>query len=829
MASSQKLYDALDGLGTVVGEPLPVTLSPELIGLLSEQLYRSPSKAIEELVVNGFDAEADECRVFVPKSGSDVSFVVVYDDGRGMSYEGLADLWKVGRAKERDETVFQRKLRKQIGKFGIGKLATHAVAHRVTYITKTDSQHLAVKVDYRDFTAEQTTNTTSISLPVRNVGDFEQLWNEESFQAAAEAVELEKSQLEERPSWTMVILDDLKAKARLLSNRRLRSVLSTAMPLSTGFTLYLNGDEVPSSKEEYETIVHFDIADLPPDRLEALKNTTKMEWKSEKGALVAPTFPEGIRGSARVTKASLRGKSTDLMRSEGFFVYVRERLVNLEDARFGLHTLSHATWNRFRAEIQADDLDAILTANRESLEDVDLYEHAQAVLLETFNEARRRYEETLDTKTPLDKREDTRNWVAERLVEQPTADALTSYGADLKGAEPDESWMYLTITPDTDVKSLTSSLYQSPRAERSYKYVYSSRGTTGRLVTFEPLEDIFTLNWDHELVLAYADEPASERLLQVLATGEAMLEVYLREAGVPAYVIGEVLEKRDLLFRGLANDRMFSLEHLSRYIRESADESTDLEIAVVAGARALGFVAKHVSGSGEPDGIARFADFPNGEQTITLEAKSSRDVPSAKDIDFAAIELHMQKHGARGCLLVAPGYPGDESGNAAQSARNAQVSCWTVDQFAKVISAAESRKLSARWVLEVIRKYFAPQDVEKAVNRLLEEPTWESRSLYLAIVDALHETREKLTDSQRNVTMIATHIASKPSFENIKHGEVLQAASDISGASQGGLVLLDNETIVLNVEYEEIKRRVESLIGSGGTPRRKGTFSENAN
>ena len=76
--------------------------------------------------------------------------------------------------------------------------------------------------------------------------------------------------------------------------------------------------------------------------------------------------------------------------------------------------------------------------------------------------------------------------------------------------------------------------------------------------------------------------------------------------------------------------------------------------------------------------------------------------------------------------------------------------------------------------------------------------------------------------------MIATHIASKPSFENIKHEEVLQAASDISGASQGGLVLLDNETIVLNVEYEEIKRRVESLIGSGGTPRRKGTFSENA-
>ena len=129
MTNGEKtFYEQLGSLGVVYGNPLPVTLSPELIGLLSDQLYRSPSKAIEELVVNGFDAEANEARVYVPRQQDESHFIVVFDDGVGMTYEGLADLWKVGRQKTRDDSVFERKERKQIGKFGIGKLATYVAS-----------------------------------------------------------------------------------------------------------------------------------------------------------------------------------------------------------------------------------------------------------------------------------------------------------------------------------------------------------------------------------------------------------------------------------------------------------------------------------------------------------------------------------------------------------------------------------------------------------------------------------------------------------------------------------------------------------------------------
>ena len=110
-----------------VGEPITVKLSYSLVRLLSEQLYQSPLKAIEELVVNAYDANAKVCRIFVPIAEKDDS-VAIYDDGEGMDYQGLVDLWQIGRSNKRDAEVEQRTHRKQIGKFGIGKLASYTIA-----------------------------------------------------------------------------------------------------------------------------------------------------------------------------------------------------------------------------------------------------------------------------------------------------------------------------------------------------------------------------------------------------------------------------------------------------------------------------------------------------------------------------------------------------------------------------------------------------------------------------------------------------------------------------------------------------------------------------
>src|SRR5437899_874925 len=126
----RSLSDAL-GTGNVVAT-LDVSLSNEIVHLLSEQLYTSPLKAIEELVVNSYDADAEECRIGLlfgdaaavavsehangvdarlasdetdPVADVAVSaiaevppdgVIAIYDDGEGMDLNGLKGLWRVG-------------------------------------------------------------------------------------------------------------------------------------------------------------------------------------------------------------------------------------------------------------------------------------------------------------------------------------------------------------------------------------------------------------------------------------------------------------------------------------------------------------------------------------------------------------------------------------------------------------------------------------------------------------------------------------------------------------------------------------------------------------
>lgn len=156
-----------DELGKL-GEPeksVTVTLSNELVALLSEQLYQSPIKAIEELVVNAFDADAHTCKLFVPSplefgKDSERRFVSVFDDGHGMAYSGLVDLWQIGRSEKRDPKRYFA--RAQIGKFGIGKLATYTIANRLTYLTKTKSGLLAVSIDFREFQPSSGSRSSSL-------------------------------------------------------------------------------------------------------------------------------------------------------------------------------------------------------------------------------------------------------------------------------------------------------------------------------------------------------------------------------------------------------------------------------------------------------------------------------------------------------------------------------------------------------------------------------------------------------------------------------------------------------------------------------------------
>lgn len=821
--------ESIPSIGESFGE-LDVALSHELIALLSDQLYQSPTKAIEELVVNSYDAEATECRLYVPASSDpDDKFIVVYDNGNGMDYDGLVNLWHIGSSKKRDVSEVIKYKRKQIGRFGIGKLATYTVSNRLTYISKKGASILTVSLDFRKFSGNPTGINKPLKLDVRKIDNWSIFSSEQHIIKVCEKAAIDFERLSKNQSWTIAILEDLKPKAEKLGLGRLKWVLETAMPLGSHFRLFLNAKEIESSKLAYKLIDSFEIQEIPAKRLEALNKNTGQIWTVKDNSLSCNLFPSGISGKVIITEQSLLGKSDDLCRSHGFFIRVRDRLISEDQPAFGIEATSYQTFYRFRSDIKADDLDDVITAPREGIEDSPLKVVFKSLLETIFNEARTRYQASLDKLQDKAKGviEHERCYVDHRLVEHPIADILADKTFPPGGSEADGGWFYLKYDGSIDIQSLVGKLYANDMPRARYRYESEKFGRTSRVVRFDPTTSIFSINDDHELARSYSDGLA-RKLLEDIVTAEVLLEVYLRECHVKPQIIGELLEKRDLLLRSFANDHPYSLSGISGSLRDSAADERNLEIALIAAARALGFVATHISGPGEPDGVAVFTDYSQKSRKIIIEAKSSTSVPSLAAIDFAGLREHATNHEADGCLLVAPAYPGtsrEDDSAAARRAVELRISCWTIDQLARVVEAAESRQITTRQILDIVLKSFSPDQVTVAIDTLLMDPSWEICELYHAIMTALKDLEERLPDANRTVDLIAAEVSRMPSFRGIRKEQITLAISQLALASKGGMTLSD-EMILLHLSHDEILRRLSGLTNSAGPARRKGTFKD---
>ncbi|WP_186188690.1 ATP-binding protein [Burkholderia gladioli] len=814
-----------------------VALTNELVGLLSSQLYRTPIKAIEELVVNSFDADASECYVAVPSpdgfaSGSSPRVVAVLDDGLGMDANGLLALWEIGKSRKRDEDVAKRYTRAQIGKFGIGKLATYAIANCVTYISKSDSGICAVTLDYREFKNKIDDPHHRVRIQAVEISDWKEFSKKIDYITHSLGVEIK---FFEKPHWTLCLLEELKDKVLDIKTGRLKWVLSTAMPLDpTGkFQLHLGGEEIESSKANFDILFEFPVTEIPANRFTNLNAIGDENWRIENGSVVSKSFPIGITGKIQVYGRPLTGKSDDLGRSNGFFIRVRNRLLNEDEPLFGLDPLSFTTFNRFRADLQVDDLDPFVLSSREEIENADAKRELGRFLSTCFNEARNRFDEHERAihHAQRTKPEELRQYVDARLVERPVADVLTRSINKDEGSEADQSWFYLNKVDDSAVDGLIDRLYNKPRT--GYSYLAENLGKTNRIVKFDVEKSEFILNLDHEFIQAHYEDIGSRRVLYDFATAEALLEVHLREEGVPANISGEILERRDRLLRGLANDHAFSPKLIAQALRDASANQYDLEVALIRAARVLGFNAKHIAGAGEPDGIARLADYPGGEQKITLEAKSSAEVPQLSQLDISGIHEHYTKWECRGALVVAPSYPGSTLGDESAlsfRANQAGVSCWTVDQLARVVESVESRHITAADVLEIVTSSFTPESVSSALDKLLGAP-YAKVTLYRGILNAFRKLATLLVDQPRSVDMITTVIAIEPTYSGVTRDEVKLALKQMAGASKGGLVI-SNEQLILRISLDELENRIATLLNGdpisnlGGPPGRgRGGFT----
>ena len=113
------------------------------------------------------------------------------------------------------------------------------------------------------------------------------------------------------------------------------------------FTMWLNGVQLTSSKETMNPLKTV-LIDKPVPGIGPIKGTASIYEKTLTG-----------------------GKSDQIARSNGFFVRVRNRVINLEDELFGLEAQNHSAWSRFALEVDADGLRDHLLSSREGVRESD--------------------------------------------------------------------------------------------------------------------------------------------------------------------------------------------------------------------------------------------------------------------------------------------------------------------------------------------------------------------------------------------------------------------------------------------------------------------------
>src|SRR5437867_6554262 len=153
-------------------EKVDVRLSYRIVRLFSEGLYVSPHKAIEELIANSFDAGARRVAVVLPADFHDQgATIAVVDDGEGMDAGGLKKHWLIGKSDKRDLAKLSLG-RRQIGKFGIGKLATYVLANRLTHISKKKGKYYSTSMNFKTVDErgeEEVEPTTPIKISLREL------------------------------------------------------------------------------------------------------------------------------------------------------------------------------------------------------------------------------------------------------------------------------------------------------------------------------------------------------------------------------------------------------------------------------------------------------------------------------------------------------------------------------------------------------------------------------------------------------------------------------------------------------------------------------------
>jgi hypothetical protein len=832
-------------VGTLAGS-IDVRLSYKIVELFSEGLYASPNKAIEELVANSFDAGALRVAIFLPTDfHNQGATIAVLDDGEGMDAEGLRQHWLIGLSNKRSLSKLP-KGRYQIGKFGIGKLATYVLAGRLSHISKKGGKFYATSLDYARIdqrTEEGLEPKSPIKITLRELSEVEAIdamapWaNTEAFGKSGFKLFGKGSS----PSWTFAVLSSLKEKVHEIRRGTLEWVLRTAIPLRDDFSVFLDGAKLQPSKigkgRIKKWVLGKDIKTLSkpaPSDIEVREDKNQAETAETRFGLYHKDLGR-ITGYAEAYKNLLTGKSEDWGRSHGFFVYVLGRLINVADGHFGIKPdeLRHGTFGRIRVVVHMDGLDDFLQSDRERIREGPVLSDAQNILRAIFNVIRT----FLDN---YDSQEDAGSKLGQKLAGSSASLArrpiIEMARATLEGRFRSQYLALPAGASKTERDNLLDELERRADTPDTFvsniEFVYDASKDFG-IALYDASTGVLRINGFHPFVGAFFDEFTSKTSglpLELFAMAEVLLEAQLQQAGYNQDQVNRVMSDRDQYLRDVAqgSGRRTALI-VSKALQEARNDENQLEIEVVAAFTILGFDAVRDGRKGKADGIARAhlsADSIGNQRrySVTLEAKSKKKPGKAvatATVNISTIALHRDEYGSEHAIVVAPSFAsklGDKAGIAKQIAKdrhltkaNGQpktITLITVDDLARLVRLAPVKNLGLSKIRSVFQSCSLPEECMKWVDDL--EQTNPKRPPYKEVIDTVHQLQQKYNQAavQYNGLRVALGMRTPP-IDYSTDEELIDLCKAMAGMA-AGYIFATNTTVELDQSPENVLAAIES-------------------
>lgn len=644
-----------EGIEGRVVRDIPVHISYKIIRLFSEGLYKSPHKAVEELVSNSYDAGATEVHVLLPREADDDSKLAplwVIDNGEGMDTDGFMQLWRVADSPKASATAKNGRL--PIGQFGIGKLASYVLAWKLTHISRMDEKYHCTIMDFKTLKDyHQFENPDPVQIHLYELSEEQSKNYLSDIQDRSTVAWEAMFGTNASPSWTAAGLSDFKSLYDQLTTGRLRWVLSTGLPLQSDFKLWLNNEKLISSKVSAKEIATYHVRYNNDDDIDIDGVTCNEQNISINGI-------EGhITGKATIYEKQIsEGKSDQLHRSHGFFVRVRERVINLEDELFGLPALNHTAWSRFSMIIDADGLRDHLLSSREGVRESEPIRVLRKYLHEVFNYCRRAYDK-------WDEKEKTGIDIENLLRDAPSKD-VTEPIVNYLDSHRESFYITCPRFQSGEDRAEWFKKFKQKILDGPFKQVeFKENKSYARVLNFKPDTQTLIMNLDHPFIdklLAGAKNKAPATLF---GSSEVLTEALMHQHGFPLTSILDFFNDRDRILRLIAGDRdqIKTAQEILRFLNLANQDTQALEHATGLAFEVLGFEYEPLGGprSG-PDGIL-YARLGRGKDyRIVYDAKQTNQpsVPADK-IDISRIETHRQNASADYAFFIADSYAGEEN------------------------------------------------------------------------------------------------------------------------------------------------------------------------